>query len=71
MLSLNERNNVIFHHAIAHCSAVLFAPIVVASGYFGYVGCTWLLLVLFRFLVVATLRVLAGAGVMLCVDRPS
>jgi hypothetical protein len=30
----------------AHCSAVFFPPIVVASGYFGYVGYTWLLLVL-------------------------
>jgi hypothetical protein len=39
-------------------------PIVVASGYFGYVGCKWLLLVLFGFLVVAALSVLAGAGVL-------
>jgi hypothetical protein len=26
-----------------HCNAVFFTPIVVASGYFGYVGCTRLL----------------------------
>jgi phosphatidylglycerophosphate synthase len=31
---------------------------------FGYVGCTWLFLVLFRLLVVAALSVLAGAGVL-------
>jgi hypothetical protein len=49
----------------AHCNAVFFPPIVVASGYFGYVGCTWLLLVLFGLLVVAVLSVLARAGVML------
>jgi hypothetical protein len=30
----------------AHCNAVFFPPVVVASGYFGYVRCTWLLLVL-------------------------
>jgi hypothetical protein len=24
----------------AHCNAIFFPPIVVASGYFGYVGCT-------------------------------
>jgi hypothetical protein len=36
-----------------HCNAVFFPSIVVASGYFGYVGCTWLLLVLFGLLVVA------------------
>jgi heme exporter protein D len=39
----------------AHCNAVFFPPIVVASGYFGYVwvslSCTWLLLVLYGFLV--------------------
>jgi hypothetical protein len=27
----------------AHCNAVFFLPIVVAPGYFGHVGCTWLL----------------------------
>jgi uncharacterized membrane protein YqaE (UPF0057 family) len=39
----------------AYCNAVFFPPVVVASGYFGYVGCTWLplLLVLFGLLVVA------------------
>jgi hypothetical protein len=44
-----------------HCNTVIFPPILVASGYFGYVGCTWLLLVLFGLLVVAALNVLAGA----------
>jgi uncharacterized membrane protein len=39
------------------CNAVFFFPFVVASGYFGYVGCTWLLLVLFALLVVAALSV--------------
>jgi hypothetical protein len=46
----------------AHCDAVFFPPIVVASGYFGYVGCTWLLLVLFGLLVVAALSVSCGGG---------
>jgi hypothetical protein len=45
----------------AHCNAVFFPPIVVASGYFGYVGCTWLLMVLFDLLVVGVLSVLVGA----------
>jgi hypothetical protein len=65
-----------------HCNAVFFHPIVVASGYyFGYMvtisfiwlflGCTWLLLVLFGLLVVAPLNVLARAGVLLCVVQPS
>jgi hypothetical protein len=57
------------------------SPLGVASGYFVYVGyhrfvwvslgCTWLLLVLFGLLVVADLNVLAGAGMLLCVGRPS
>jgi hypothetical protein len=55
----------------AHCNAVFFPPIVVASGYFGYVGCTWLLLVLFGVLVVAALGVPAWAGVLLWAGRPS
>jgi hypothetical protein len=42
-------------------------PVVV----FSYVRCTWLLLVLFGLLVVSALSVLAGAGVLLCADRPS
>jgi hypothetical protein len=45
----------------AHRNAVFFRPIVVASGYFGYVGCMWLLLVLFGLLIVAALNVLAAA----------
>jgi hypothetical protein len=49
----------------AHCNAVFFPPIV-ASGYFGYVGCMWLFLVLFGLLVVAAFSVLATAGVLLC-----
>jgi hypothetical protein len=57
----------------AHCNVVFFPPVVVASGYFGYVGyhqfylslgCTLLLLVLFGLLVVAVMNVLAGAGVL-------
>jgi hypothetical protein len=36
----------------ATCNAVFFPPIVVTSGSFGYVGCAWLLLVLFGLLVV-------------------
>jgi hypothetical protein len=52
----------------AHCNVGFFPPILVASGYFGYVGCTWLVLVLFGLLVVAALSVLAGAGVLLCED---
>jgi hypothetical protein len=55
----------------AHCNVGSFPPIVVASGYYGYVGSTWLLLVLFGLLVVAALSVLAGAGFLLCVGRPS
>jgi hypothetical protein len=34
-------------------------------------SCTWLLLVLLGLLVIAALNVLAGAGVLLCVGRPS
>jgi uncharacterized membrane protein len=30
---------VVVKDSTAHCNAVIFAPIVVASGYFGYVGC--------------------------------
>jgi hypothetical protein len=33
---------------------------------FGYVGCTWLPLVLFGLLAVAVLSVLAGVGVLMC-----
>jgi hypothetical protein len=51
----------------AHYDAVFFSRIVVASGYFGYVGCKWSLLVLFGLLVVA---VLLERG-FFCVGRPS
>jgi hypothetical protein len=44
--------------------------VVVKDSIFGYVGCRWLLLVLFGSLVVAALSVLAGAGVLLCAGRP-
>jgi hypothetical protein len=50
----------------AHCNAVFFPPTAVAAGYFGYVGCVWLHLVLFGLLVVAALSVLAGVGGLLC-----
>jgi hypothetical protein len=43
----------------AHCNVVCIPLIVIASGY-GYVGCRWLLLVLFGLLVVAALSVLVG-----------
>jgi hypothetical protein len=62
---------VVVKDSAAHCNAVFFPPTVVASGYFGYVGSTWLLLVLFGLLVVAALTVLAEAGFLLCVGRPS
>jgi hypothetical protein len=62
----------------AHCKALFFPLIVVASGYlvrwiiisFIWVslGCT---LVLFGLLLAAALNVLAGAGVQLCVGRSS
>jgi hypothetical protein len=45
-------------NSAAHFNAVF----VVASGYFGYVSCMLLLMVLFGLLVVAALCVLAGAG---------
>jgi hypothetical protein len=32
---------VMLKDSAAHCNAVFFSPIIVASGYFGYVGCTW------------------------------
>jgi hypothetical protein len=32
---------VMVKNSAAHCNTVFFPPIVVASGYFGYVGCTW------------------------------
>jgi uncharacterized oligopeptide transporter (OPT) family protein len=51
---------------LLHYNADFFPPIVVDSCYFGYVGCMWLLLVLFGLLVVAALSVLAGVGVLLC-----
>jgi hypothetical protein len=50
---------VVVKDSSAHYNTVFFLPTVVASGYFGYVGCTWLLLVLFGLLVVAALSVLA------------
>jgi hypothetical protein len=34
---------VVVTDSAARCNAVFFRPIVAASGYFGYVGCTWLL----------------------------
>jgi hypothetical protein len=43
---------VVVKDSVAHCNVVFFLPTVVASGYFGYVGCTWLVLVLFALLVV-------------------
>jgi hypothetical protein len=36
---------VMLKDSAAHYNAGFFPPIEVASGYFGYVGCTWLLLV--------------------------
>jgi hypothetical protein len=51
----------------ANCNEVSFPPIVVASGYFGYVGCTWLLLVLFGLLVVAAMSVLVATRFLLYV----
>jgi hypothetical protein len=48
----------------ARCIAVFLLPIVVASGWFGYVGCTWLPLVLFSFLIVTASSVLAQSGVL-------
>jgi hypothetical protein len=59
---------VVVKDSAAHCNAVFFPPTVVPSGCFGYVGCRWLLLVLFSLLVLAALSVLAGAGVLLLVD---
>jgi hypothetical protein len=38
---------------------------------FGYVGCTWLFLVLFGLLVVAALNVPVWAGVLRCAGGPS
>jgi hypothetical protein len=58
---------VIIKDSAAHSNV---ATAVVATGYFGYVGCKWLLLVLFCLLVVAVLNVLAGA-VLLCVGQTS
>jgi hypothetical protein len=65
----------------AHCDAIFSPSIVVASGYFGnvgyhqfYLGVLGLQVVafhLFGLFVVATLNVLAGARVLLCVGRPS
>jgi hypothetical protein len=43
---------VVVKESAAHCNAVFFCPIAVASGYSGYVGCIWLLLVLLGLLVV-------------------
>jgi hypothetical protein len=58
---------VVVKDSSAYCNAVFFHLIVVSSGYFGYVGCTWLPLVLLGSVVVAALSILAGAGVLLCV----
>jgi hypothetical protein len=41
---------------------LLLLPLVI----FGYVGCMWLLFILFSLLVVADLSVLVAAGVLLC-----
>jgi hypothetical protein len=43
---------VVVKASAAHCNAIFFLSILVASVIFGYVGCTWLLLVLFGLLVV-------------------
>jgi hypothetical protein len=48
-----------------------FSLVAIAACCFGYVGCTWLFLLLFGLLVVAALSVLAAAGVLLCAGRPS
>jgi hypothetical protein len=62
---------VVVKNSTAHSNAVFFPPILFASGYFGYVGCTWLILVLSGVLVVAALSVLAVTGVLVCVAQPS
>jgi uncharacterized membrane protein len=53
---------VVVKGSAAHCNAVFFPAIVVASGFFDYVGCMWLLMVLFGLLVLAALSVLTGVG---------
>jgi hypothetical protein len=64
----------------AHCNAVFFLPILVAYGYFEYVGHHQLYLGVLGLHVVASgfvwlagvaaLNVPAGPGVLLCVGRP-
>jgi hypothetical protein len=56
---------VVVNYCAAHCNAGFFPPIVVVSGYFGNVGCTWL--VAFGFVWFAGCG--CRAGVLLCVGR--
>jgi hypothetical protein len=62
---------VVFQDSAAHCNAVFFLLLLLPLVIFGYVGCTWLFLILFGLLVVAALNVLVGAGVLLCDGWPS
>jgi hypothetical protein len=62
---------VVFQDSAAHCNSAFFLLLLLPLVIFGYVGCTWLYLVLFGLLAVAAFSVLAGAGVLLCAGRPS
>jgi diacylglycerol kinase len=64
---------VVVTESAAHCNAVFFPPVLVASGYLVISSfyLVVLLLVLFGLLVVAALNVLAETGVLLYVGRPS
>jgi hypothetical protein len=57
-LAIFRCTGVVNMDSAAHSNAAFFPPIVVISGYFGYVGCTWLLMVLFDLLVVAAFIIL-------------
>jgi hypothetical protein len=48
-----------------------YSLVAIAACCFGYVGCTWLFLILFGLLVVAALSVLVEAEVLLCAGQPS
>jgi hypothetical protein len=62
---------IVFQECAAHCNAVFFPLLLLPHVIFGYVGYTWLFMILFSLMVVAALSVFVGAGVLLCAGRPS
>jgi hypothetical protein len=58
-MAISRCTGAVVQESAARCNAVYISLIAIASGY-GYVGCLWLIFILFLLLVVAALNVLAG-----------